>query len=113
MLETRIGRERRVYERVLARCPVRFKAERENVMYEGSTKDVSDGGLGLFTRSRLKPDMHLQMWVRLSSEIKPLQIEGKVVWSEKRRPDLWRAGISFDQMAFIRIVKMLVSKNLN
>lgn len=113
MLQAGAGRERRVFERVLARCPVTFKTERENRLAEGSSKDLSDGGLGLFSRSKLEQDMQLEMWVKVAPQIKPLHINGKVVWAEQRRANLWRAGICFDEMAFIRIVKILVSKNLN
>lgn len=110
MLESTVERERRVFERVLVRCPVRYKTDRENVLAEGSAKDLSDGGLGLFSRSKLEQYKQLEMWVKLSPQIKPLHIAGKVVWAEKRRPDLWRAGICFNHRAFIEIVKIVVSK---
>ena len=113
MLQNGTGGERRVFERVLARCPITYKTERENRLAEGSSKDLSDGGLGLFTRSKLEQNMRLEMWVKLTPEIKPLHINGKVVWTEQKRPSLWRVGICFDEMAFIKIVKTLVSKNLN
>ncbi len=113
MLQTGAERERRIFERVLARCPITYKTERENRLAEGSSKDLSDGGLGLFTRSKLEQNMHLEMRVKLTPEIKPLHINGKVVWTEQKPPSLWRAGICFDEMAFIKIVKTLVSKNLN
>ena len=113
MLQNGTGGERRVFERVLARCPITYKTEKENILAEGSSKDLSDGGLGLFTRSKLEQNMHLEMWVKLTSEIKPLHINGKVVWTEQRRPNLWRAGVCFNEMAFIKIVRILVRKNLD
>lgn len=113
MRETSLRTERRVFERISARCPVRFKAEKANLLAKGSSTDFSDGGIGLFTRQKLEPDIHLEMWIRLSSQIKPLHIGGRVVWAKQSRPRLWRVGICFDQVAYIKIVKMLVSKNLN
>ena len=112
MLETsETGKERRVFERVLARCPVKFKPEKENQLNEGSAKDFSDGGVGLFTRSKLEENMYLEMWIKLSPQIKPLHINGKVIWVDKRHPDLWRAGVCFNEMAFIKVVKILLGKN--
>ncbi|MBL7084959.1 MAG: PilZ domain-containing protein [Candidatus Omnitrophica bacterium] len=112
MLENGSGRERRVFERMLVRCPVKFKPE-EDTMFEGSAKDLSDGGLGLFAHAKLEERMHLEMWVKLSPQIKPLYIAGKVVWTEERRLSLWRAGVSFNEMAFVKVVKILVGKTLN
>lgn len=113
MLEEGLGRERRVFERVLARCPVKFKTDREDALAEGSSKDLSDAGLGLFSRKRLETDMRLEMWIKVSPQIKPLHIRGRVVWSDQKHPGLWCAGICFDKMAFIRIVESVVTKNLN
>lgn len=113
MLETASGKERRVFKRILARCPLRFKVGEEDTLSEGSSKDLSDGGLGLFTHSMLKQDEYLNIWIKISAQIKSVHIAGKVAWVDERRPDLWRAGVSFDEMAFIKIVKILVSKNLN
>lgn len=107
------GIERRAYERVLARCPLKYRTAEDGALVEGSSKDISDGGLGLFTRSELAPQMHLQMWIRLSPRIKALHISGRVVWSEQRHPGLWRAGVCFEETAFTKILKILVSKNLD
>jgi hypothetical protein len=113
MLSGAVTTERRAYPRLLLRCPVRFKTERENTLAEGSSKDFSDGGLGLFTRSRLQADAHLEMWIKLSAQIKPLHILGRVAWAEKIGADLWRAGVCFDQKAFIKIVRVLINRDLN
>ncbi|MCQ9207836.1 MAG: PilZ domain-containing protein [Omnitrophica bacterium] len=113
MPDSEVGKERRVFERVLARCPVKVKIEEERELIEGSSKDLSDGGLGLFTHSRIGQDTHLEMWIKIAAQLKPLHIGGKVAWAQKRRPDLWRAGVCFDEMAFIKIVKILVGKSLN
>lgn len=107
------GVERRVYERVLARCPLKYRIAEDKTLFEGSSKDISDGGIGLFTRSELAPQMYLQMWIRLSPRIKALHISGRVVWSEQSYAGLWRAGVCFDETAFAKIMKILVSKNLD
>ncbi|MBN2097140.1 MAG: PilZ domain-containing protein [Candidatus Omnitrophica bacterium] len=100
--------ERRQCERLLVRCPVKFKARSEGKVIEGSSKDFSDGGVGIFTRKRLKADTRLEMQIKLFPELKPLSIAGKVVWVDKQRPGLWRAGVSFDELAFIKVMKLLV-----
>jgi len=109
-----IGREQRVFERLLLRCPVDFRqaGEKEEIA-EGSAKDFSDGGVGVFSHSKIDEDTHLEMWIKISSDIKSVYIKGKVVWASQRRPGLWRAGVCFDEPAFIKVVKILVSKNLN
>lgn len=108
-----MGSERRAFERVPVRCPVRFRAAEDGTLAEGSTKDISDAGLGLFTREELRPQMHLEMWIKLRPRIGPIHITGRVVWSQQTRPDLWRAGICFEEMAFTKVVQILVSKTLD
>ena len=111
MLEETAEVERRDFERIATRCPIKFRAERENVLLEGTVRDICDIGAGFFTRQKLVPDLRLETWIELAMLLKPLNIRGKVIWAQRQDEGLWRAGIMFDEMAFIKIVKMLIGRN--
>ena len=110
MLPSKTGIERRASKRLLLRCPIRFRTDEQIGLADGSLRDLSDSGLGLFTRARLKANMHLKIWIKLSPRLRPLPLAGKVVWSRCQRAGLWRAGVHFDEMVFAKIIQALVGK---
>jgi hypothetical protein len=97
MSKHQTGKERRSCERLLLRCPVKFKANNESELSNGSAKDFSDVGLGFFLRKKLEQNMPIEMWIKVSHKINPLHIGGKVIWTKQLRARLWQAGIYFYQ----------------
>ena len=111
MLPSGTGIERRAFKRLVLRCPIKFRVDQDIALAKGSLRDLSDSGLGLFTRARLKINTHLQIWIKLSQRIRPLPITGTVVWSRCQRAEVCRAGVHFDEMVFAKIVMALAGKN--
>jgi hypothetical protein len=62
-------RERRIGQRLPVRVPVSVKAPRESVAATGVTRDLSTGGIFLYTDSRISEGSELEVVLILPPEI--------------------------------------------
>ncbi|MFC1631356.1 PilZ domain-containing protein [Candidatus Omnitrophota bacterium] len=105
-----VTEERRADERLLVRCPIKFRTEQDEGLREASAKDFSDRGIGFFTHSRIAPNTQLELWVNLLPEARHLHVTGRVVWTKRGLPRLWRAGVRLEERAFTKIMRMLLNR---
>jgi hypothetical protein len=69
LLMTDVKRERRSVERLAARVPVTIKTQPGAVATTGFTRDLSAGGIFLYTDSRIVPGSELEMVLILPPEL--------------------------------------------
>ncbi|NQS99626.1 MAG: PilZ domain-containing protein [Candidatus Omnitrophica bacterium] len=105
-----VTEERRAYERLLVRCPVRFKTKHAERLNKASAKDLSDQGLGFFTRTALLSNTDLEVWIGLFPQLKSIHVHGRMIWSKRISPTLWRGGVSFEGSAYLKVLRMMISK---
>ena len=92
--------ERRAFQRLPVRMPVRYQLEGEKETRCASSIDISPGGVGIFTDSPLRAEDSIIIWLKFLDGNGSLHISGKVVWSVKKMAALWRVGIRFDKPNF-------------
>ena len=96
-----IGLEQRKWKRKTIKVKVKISREakaKEARLADAASRDLSGGGLGLFTKDRLKSGTNLFISMQIPSQKKPLEIEGKVMWSRSSDKDKefpYRTGIKF------------------
>lgn len=74
--------DRRVFERINTRLPVRFLDPSSGREGQADTTDISAHGLGMVTNESLPATTSLEMWLGIPDQHEPLYTRGEVVWSE-------------------------------
>jgi len=74
--------DRRVFERINIRLPVRFLDPSSGREGKADTTDISANGLGLIINESLPTTTPLEMWLGIPDQHEPLYTRGEVVWSE-------------------------------
>jgi len=105
--------DRRVFERIPVRLPLRFLDLTSNKEGLVKTHDISGGGIGIVADEKLLPHTSLEMWLQIPNSDVPLYTRGRVVWSENFESNQYRAGISLEKVELIRMSPILMNKRLN
>jgi hypothetical protein len=74
--------DRRVFERINTRLPVRFLDPSNGREGKADTFDISANGLGLVTNESLPAMTPLEIWLGIPDHHEPLYTRGEVIWSE-------------------------------
>ncbi len=74
--------EHRQFVRLDTRLQVSYSLVPSEGSQETVTRNISSGGICLFTDSVLSPDTRLQITIHLPNRKQPVQAMGEVVWSE-------------------------------
>jgi len=92
------SRERRIFDRMVARLPIKLSETEENFSNEIYLRDISASGAQLITKQRLIPHEKVDFWVQLPDGKGPLPLSGKVVWAREAERDIWDTGIIFEKV---------------
>ena len=95
--------ERRLFDRFVARLPVKLDEAEQNFSADVYLRDVSATGAKLVTRERLIPEDNVNFWVRVPDGKDPLHLKGRVVWAKEVGMDVWDAGINFDKVRLMNL----------
>lgn len=93
--------DRRVFDRVQARFPLRFK---DSILGYGSNvflRDISAQGAKIASKEELHIDDRLDLLVELPDGHEPLSLKGRVTWARNTSPNSWDAGLQFDKVRFM------------
>jgi len=74
--------DRRVFERINIKLPVKFLEPASGREGSADTIDISANGLGLIVNERLSALTSLEMWLGIPDQHESLYARGEVVWSE-------------------------------
>ncbi len=98
--------DQRVFERFMARFPVKFKDSRQEFGTEIFLRDASAQGLKLVTRERLFPNDRISLLVKLPDSHEPLTLNGQVVWAKNRMPGTWEIGLKFHAIRLMAVQRL-------
>ena len=99
--------DRRVYERLTARFPIKLKDSRHDYGVEFLMRDISAGGLKLLSREKLYLNDFLSLLVQLPDDQEPLNLNGQVVWVRPAGPHAWDVGLQFHKIDYLRLHRFL------
>jgi c-di-GMP-binding flagellar brake protein YcgR len=98
--------DRRMFERVNMRVPVKYQLEENSTQGEASAANISAAGVGVLTDRDIKPQQRLHLWLKFPDGRQPCYTRGKVVWCSQAREYLWRIGVEFDEINFVRLSRI-------
>lgn len=100
-------KDRRIFERLKVRLPLKLFNLNENREVQAVTEDVSAKGVGCITGQELRPGTPLEMWLQLPDKGEPIYIRGAVAWSQPKDTSNYRAGINLEKAHFMQLAGVL------
>jgi len=107
---TKASKEHRMFSRFRVNFPTRFRNLNVGRRGEGVCADIGAGGVGIESKTEIQPKTPLEVWIDIADGFDPINLKGRVVWSEKINSENCRTGVVFDcprLIAFSRVLKML------
>jgi hypothetical protein len=102
--------DKRIFERISVKLPLRFLGVGSGSECAAETCDVSAKGVGLVTREALPLRTGLELWLDIPDKGEPLYARGEVVWSKPAVAGVHRLGVSLekaDLMGMSRILRVV------
>jgi len=109
-MEEQKFQDRRIFDRFVAKFPVKFINLRENKESEAIIEDVSAKGIGFEANEEMQPRTPLEMWLKIPDKGEPLYTRGEVVWSRMVEPNKYRVGVNLekaDLMGLSRVLRVI------
>jgi hypothetical protein len=100
--------DRRVFERIDIKLPVRFLDPSSGREGKADTSDISANGLGLIINENLPTSTDLEVWLGIPDKHEPLYTRGQVVWSEPLSgTGAYRTGIRLEKAELMGLARVL------
>ena len=100
--------DRRVFERINTRLPVRFLDPSSGREGNADTTDISANGLGLIINESLPVTTPLEMWLGIPDHHEPLYTRGEVVWSDNLpATGEHRVGVRLEKAELMGLARVL------
>ena len=101
-----IPENRRKFDRVLARFPVKFKDSRNDFGTEVFLRDISAEGAKISTRQKMFIHDSIAVQVKLPDGYDGLILSGQVVWSKNQSDWLFEVGLKFHNLDLMSIQRL-------
>jgi len=101
--------EKRMYERFASPCPIKFKYSRHDYNQDVSLENVSADGIKIATNEHLYRNDSISLEVLMDGKKHPLMLDGLVVWTKNKSPNLWDVGLKFYQINLMKIQQLVNS----
>ena len=98
--------DKRVFERFSARFPVKYKHSRNDFGTEVFLRDASAEGVKVATKEKMFLNDSVSLLVKLPDGQEPLTLNGQVVWTKSKPPDLWEVGLKFHKINLMEMQRM-------
>jgi len=108
--EGKSPKEQRMFSRFRVNFPTRYRNLIMGRRGLGKCLDVGAGGVRVETNQMLDPRTPVEMWIEVNDGYEPINLKGRVVWSEKIESENYKTGVVFDcprLIAFSRVLKMV------
>jgi len=107
IMEEEKFQDRRIFDRFIAKFPVKFINLRENKESEASIDDVSAKGICITANEQLHPRTALEMWLEIPDKGEPLYTRGEVVWSRRVESDKFKVGVNLEKADLMGLSRVL------
>ena len=99
--------DKRIFERISVKLPLRFLGVGSGAEGKAETYDVSAKGLGLVTNQALGLRTGLEIWLDIPDKGEPLYARGEVVWSKQTAAGGHRLGVSLEKADLMGMSRIL------
>ncbi len=101
-----IAQEQRIFERLTARFPVKFKHSRQEFGTNVFLRDVAGQGLKITTKEQMFLRDSVSLLIELPDGFEPLALSGRIVWTKEKAPGLWEMGVEFYETHLMKMQRM-------
>lgn len=101
-----LRKDRRVFERIPVRLPVRLLDSMRNKELIADTLDVSAKGLGIISNETLNTGDNLELWLNMPDKKEPFYTRGSVVWRQPQDAAGCRYGICLEKAEFMGMARV-------
>ena len=98
--------DNRLFERFLARFPVKYQHSRQDYGTNVFLRDASAQGAKFSTSERVYVKDSVSLLVNLPDGGDPLSLNGRVVWVQEKSAALWDVGLQFHKPNFMQIQRI-------
>ncbi len=98
--------DHRIFDRFVARFPVKFKDSRHDFGSQVFLRDFSAQGIKLVTKERFFMNDNISVLVKLPDGKSPLVLHGQVVWTKNRSPGAWEIGLKFYKIRLMCVQRL-------
>ena len=98
--------DRRMFARVSARFPTKFKDSRNEFGTDVFLRNISAGGARLLAKDRMFLNDSLSLEVELPDGRDPLTLHGQVIWSHPHEGAMWEIGLEFHKVDFLKLHRL-------
>ena len=102
-------KEKRIFDRVSSRFPVKFKDTRQDFGANVFLKDLSAEGAKITTKERVYLNDSVNLEVELLDGKGPMFLRGEVIWTKNQSEELMDAGIRFHKIVFMDLWRLYKS----
>ena len=99
--------ERRLFERLSARFPTRFRDSSLDYGVDVFLKDISASGARITTREQLYLGDIVSLEILLPDGLDPVLLNGRVCWIRQAAPHVFEAGLEFHKVNFVRLHRLV------
>jgi hypothetical protein len=99
--------ERRVFERMPARFPTRFRDSSPDFGSDVFLKDVSASGAQITTKEQFYLEDVVSLEILLPDGLDPVLLSGRVRWVRQIAPRIFDVGIEFHKVDLIRLRRLV------
>jgi hypothetical protein len=85
--------EKRRYPRVNVTILIKFKSHSEDKLREGESKDISEGGICIKSKTEYSPGDIVNLQLFLGDTL--VCVEGRIVWKKHTRKGKFELGIEY------------------
>lgn len=101
------SKDRRIFERFVAKFPLRFIDLFRSKEGEAQVHDVSAKGIGIVAQNEIPMHTPLEMWLDIPDRGEPIHTRGEVMWSRQDEPGKWRSGVNLEKADLMGISRVL------
>ena len=101
---------RRLFERFMARFPVKLQSSRAEFGVNTFLRNVSANGIRFITKQEMFLKDSIALLVELPDGFESMLLTGRVMWTKKKTPASWDVGMEFHKthlMKMQRIYRLL------
>ena len=98
--------DKRIFERFSARFPVKFKHSHNDYGTEVFLRDASGEGIKFTTKEKMFVGDSVSLLVKLPDGKDSLILNGQVVWTKNKTPNLWEVGLRFHKVNLMELQRM-------
>ncbi len=105
-MDTISTQDKRLFDRFMARFPVKFRDSRQEFGTNVFLQDLSASGARITSQKSLFLNDTVNLLVQLPDGKDPFPLSGQVVWSKREDDKNWDAGIRFHKLSLMGLQRI-------